>query len=42
MTVIITGTACHVFSYGQLIRQLRIDPTRRNQPLYDRPGRPNT
>lgn len=40
VTVIITGSTCHVFSYGQLIRQLTIDPSRRNQPLYDRPGRP--
>ncbi len=42
VTVIITGTACHVFSHGCLIRQLTIDPTRRNQPLHNRPGRPTT
>lgn len=32
-TVVITGTACHVFSRGQLIRNLALDPTRRYQPL---------
>ena len=37
---IITGTACHVFVDGQLARTLTIDPTRRNQPIHDRPGRP--
>ena len=39
-TVIITGHSCHVFIHGQLKRQLQLDPTRRYQPLYDRPGRP--
>lgn len=39
-TVIITGLACHVFITGRLIRQLQLDPTRRYQPLYDRPGKP--
>jgi transposase InsO family protein len=39
-TAIITGLACHVFTAGKLIRQLQLDPTRRYQPLYDRPGRP--
>lgn len=39
-TVIITGSNCHVFIAGRLIRQLQLDPTRRYQPLYDRPGRP--
>jgi transposase InsO family protein len=39
-TVIITGLACHVFINGKLIRQLTLDPTRRYQPLYDRPGKP--
>lgn len=39
-TVIITGVACHVFIAGRLIRHLQLDPTRRYQPLYDRPGRP--
>lgn len=37
---VITGTACHVFIDGQLARKLTLDPTRRNQPLHDRPGRP--
>ena len=32
-TVILTGTHCHVFIHGHLIRQLTIDPTRRTQPL---------
>lgn len=39
-TVIITGLACHVFIAGRLIRQLQLDPTRRFQAQYDRPGRP--
>jgi transposase InsO family protein len=39
-TVIITGLSCHVFIAGRLIRHLQLDPTRRCQPLYDRPGRP--
>lgn len=39
-TVIITGLSCHVFIAGRLIRQLQLDPTRRHQRLYDRPGRP--
>lgn len=39
MTVI-TGLACHVFIDGGLVRHLTIDPTRRGQPLHDRPGRP--
>lgn len=39
-TVIITGLNCHVFIAGRLIRQLQLDPTRRYQALYDRPGRP--
>ena len=37
---IITGTACHIFIDGQLVRALTLDPARRTQPLYDRPGRP--
>jgi transposase InsO family protein len=37
---IITGTSCHVFIHGQLIRALTLDPTRRRQPRYNRPGRP--
>jgi transposase InsO family protein len=39
-TVIITGPACHVFIGGRLTRHLTLDPTRRYQPLYPRPGRP--
>ena len=39
-TVIITGLACHVFIAGRLVRHLQLDPGRRHQPLYDRPGRP--
>jgi len=31
--IVITGLACHAFIDGQLVRQLTIDPTRRNQPL---------
>jgi transposase InsO family protein len=38
---VITGTACHVFINGRLIRQLTLDTTRRNQPLHPRPGRPS-
>ncbi len=37
---VITGLACHVFIDGRLIRQLTLNPTRRVQPLYNRPGRP--
>lgn len=39
-TIIITGLACHVFIAGRLVRQLQLDPTRRYQSQYDRPGRP--
>lgn len=39
-TVIITGASCHVFIAGRLVRHLQLDPARRYQPLYDRPGRP--
>ena len=39
-TAIITGTTCHVFITSKLIRKLQLDPTRRYQPLYDRPGKP--
>ncbi len=42
VTVIITGLECHVFHQGQLIRQLTLNPKRRNQPLYNRPGPPPT
>jgi transposase InsO family protein len=39
-TVVVTGTACHVFVDAHLVRALTIDPTRRVQPLHGRPGRP--
>jgi len=41
-TAVITGTTCHVFVDGRLVRRLELDPTRRLQPLYDRPGHPPT
>jgi transposase InsO family protein len=37
---VITGTACHVFVNGKLIRQLTLNPDRRSQPLYPGKGRP--
>lgn len=40
VTVIITGLNCHVFHQGNLIRQLTLNPNRRKQPLYNRPGPP--
>jgi len=33
---VITGTTCHVFIDGRLVRQLTLDPTRRVQPLHTR------
>jgi len=39
-TTIRTGNHAHVFINNQLVRELTIDPTRRPQPLYQRPGRP--
>ena len=41
-TVITTANQAHVFIAGNLIRQLTIDPNKREQPLYPRPGRPPT
>lgn len=41
-TAIVTGTACHVFINGRLIRSLTINPNKRVQPLHPRPGRPTT
>jgi transposase InsO family protein len=35
-TTVITGTSCHVFIDGRLIRQLTLDPTRRYQRLTSR------
>jgi transposase InsO family protein len=37
---VLTGTACHVFAAGQLIRALTLDPTRVGQPLHPQRGRP--
>jgi transposase InsO family protein len=39
-TIVITGPSCHIFITGRLVRHLQLDPTRRYQPLYDRPGKP--
>ncbi len=39
--IVITGTACHVFINGHLARQLTLDPTRKNQTLYNRTVRPS-
>jgi transposase InsO family protein len=39
-TVVITAGIAHVFIDGRHIRRLTIDPTKRNQPLYDKPGHP--
>jgi transposase InsO family protein len=40
-TIIITGRHCHVFITGRLVRALTIDPTRTDQRLHHRPGRPS-
>ena len=37
---VITGTACHVFIDGHLVRHLTLNPHRRVQPIYHRHGRP--
>jgi len=39
-TIVITGTNCHVFIDGHLVRELALNPNRANQPLHGRPGRP--
>jgi transposase InsO family protein len=39
-TTIITGEHGHVFIAGRLVRELTISPSRANQPLHRRPGRP--
>lgn len=39
---VITGVHAHVFIDANLIRELEIDPTRRNQPLYNRTGHPRS
>lgn len=40
VTVVITGLNTHVFADNKLLRALTLDPTRRVQPIHDRPGRP--
>jgi transposase InsO family protein len=40
VTAVITGLHAHVFADGQLLRALTLNPNRRIQPIYDRPGRP--
>jgi len=40
-TIIITGTACHLFIEGNLIRQLTLNPNRRVQSLYPNRGNPH-
>lgn len=37
---IITDNTAHVFVNGHLTRQLTLNPTTRNQPIQNRPGRP--
>jgi transposase InsO family protein len=37
---IVTGLACHVFVNGHLARTLTLDPSRVDQRLHPRPGRP--
>lgn len=39
---VITGTTCHVFIDGHLIRQLTLNPNQRTQPVHHRTGRPTT
>lgn len=39
-TTVVTGLAAHVFVDGVLARQLTIDPTKRVQAMYSRPGHP--
>jgi hypothetical protein len=38
--VALTGRTAHIFINGRLIRQLEIDPDKRNQPLHTKGGRP--
>lgn len=38
--LVVTGEHAHVFIDGRLVRQLRIDPTKRSQSLYNRGGHP--
>jgi transposase InsO family protein len=39
--LVVTGTACHAFIDGALVRSLTINPDKRFQAIYNRPGRPN-
>jgi transposase InsO family protein len=39
-TIIRTGTRCHVFIAGRLIRALTLDPTRSHQPLHPKTNNP--
>lgn len=39
-TTIRSGNTAHVFINNKLVRKLTINPSRRSQPLYQRPGRP--
>jgi transposase InsO family protein len=41
-TIVLTATTGDVFIAGRHVRRLSIDPTTRNQPLHDKPGRPPT
>ena len=41
VTIVTTGLKAHLFIQGRLVRDLTLDPTRRNQPLHSRPGRPS-
>jgi len=40
-TVLVTGNHCHVFIDGHLVRELTLDPHTYDQPLRDKPRRPN-
>jgi transposase InsO family protein len=39
-SIVTTGDHCHVFIDGRLVRALTINPSRTDQRLYPRPGRP--
>lgn len=39
-TAALTGSTCHVFVDGRLVRDLTVDPTRTRQTLHHRRGRP--
>ena len=38
--IITTGTNCHIFINGRLVRALTLNPNKTNHPLHHRPGRP--